>query len=443
MPYATVRGRAEMSDGTEHRPETASDISEDRSGRFRDVTGAKLPPEYSFIRMLGQGSMAHVFLARNVALKRLVAIKVLRRELANDPVGRKRFVREAQAAARISHPSVTSVYTVGTLSNNIPFIEMQFIEGSNLAELLRSQGRFEVSAARELLTQISAALAAAHDCRVIHRDVKPANVLVEAESGRAYLTDFGVAGILESGSEEVTRLTRDGERFGDPTYMSPEQLRGEVLTPQTDIYSLGVLACKILTTYGPFGDSEITDMAGAHIRRAPINLHELRPDVPSELGNAVQRCLAKKPEHRPHAGVLAKIFAGTGEMDADEDEPVRGALAGFLGELKNRKVYRAMVAYAAATFVVLQAADLILPPLDVPVWIYRSIVLASLAGFPVTLVLAWVFDIRQGRLMRAEDVDTSFTRRVSPKQRLLLQVLGLILSIAISAATAWWLLASG
>ncbi len=432
-----------MNEGVEERAEEHTDFSEDRADQFHDVTGAMLPSDYSFIRMLGQGSMAYVFLARNVGLKRLVAIKVLRRELANDSVGRKRFVREAQAAARISHPSVTSVYTVGTLSNDVPFIEMQFIEGSNLAELLRSQGRFEVPVARALLAQIAAALAAAHECRVIHRDVKPANVLVEGKSGRAYLTDFGVAGILESGTEAVTRLTREGDRFGDPTYMSPEQLRGEVLTPQTDVYSLGVLACKILTTHGPFGDSEITDMAGAHIRRAPINIHEVCPDIPRELGEAVQRCLAKKPEHRPGAGVLTKIFDGTDKLDSDEEEPMRGALAGFLSELKNRKVYRAAVAYAAATFVVLQAADLILPPLDVPVWVYRSVVLASLAGFPVTLIMAWVFDLRQGRLMRAEDVDASFTRRVSPKQRLLLQALGVVLSVAISAIAAWWLLATG
>ena len=172
------------------------------------------------------------------------------------------------------------------------------------------QGPFEVSAARALLAQIAAALAAAHDCRVIHRDVKPENVLVEAESGRAYLTDFGVAGILESGTEEVTRLTREDDRLGDPTYMSPEQLRGEALTPQTDIYSLGVLACNILTTHGPFGDAEITDMAWAHIRRAPINIHETRPDIPRELGDVLQRCLAKKPEHRPHAEALASQNRG-------------------------------------------------------------------------------------------------------------------------------------
>lgn len=432
-----------MSDATEHQPETTSDISEDRSGLFQDVTGANLPTEYSFIRMLGKGSMAHVFLARNVELKRLVAIKVLRRELANDPIGRKRFVREAQAAARINHPSVTSVYTVGTLANDVPFIEMQFIEGSNLAELLRSQGRFEVSAARALLAQIAAALAAAHDCRVIHRDVKPANVLVETKTDQAFLTDFGVAGILESGTEEVTRLTREDDRLGDPTYMSPEQLRGEILTPQTDIYSLGVLACKILTTHGPFGDSEITDMAGAHIRRAPVNLHETYSDIPRELGDVLQRCLAKKPEHRPNAGVLAKIFDGTGKLHSDEEEQIRGALAGFLYELEKRKVYRAAVAYAAITFVVLQAADLVLPTLDVAAWVYRSIVIASLAGFPVTLALAWVFDLRQGRLMRTEDVDASFAQRVSPKQHLLLQALGLVLSVAISATVAWWLLANG
>lgn len=436
-----------MNDGVEGRGGWQSGISEHRAGQFYDVTGAPLPAGYSFIRMLGRGSMALVFLVRNTLLKRLVALKVLRKELSDDPVSRKRFIREAQAAARITHPCVTSVYTVGALDNDLPFIEMQYIDGRNLAEVLRGHGQFDVPAACELLTQLAAGLAAAHGCRVIHRNIDPTNVLIENDGQRVFLTDFGVAGILESGSEAVTRLTREGDCLGDPTYMSPEQLRGETVTTQSDIYGLGILGYEALTLQGPFGDADITDIAGAHLRRAPIDLHEVHPGIPRALSDVLKRCLSKKPEHRPSAGDLVAIFEQSGSTDTRaspgsyEAMPLPRAVAGFLAELQNRHVYRAAVAYVAVTFVILQAADLMLPPLDVPEWLYRSIVIASLAGFPLTLALAWAFDLRQGKLIRARDVDEPLTRRPSRKQKLLLQALGLIVSIAVAGAVGWWLLA--
>ncbi len=393
--------------------------------------------------------MSHVFLVRNTSLKRLVAIKVLRGELAADPVNRKRFVREAQAAARISHPNVTSVYAVGTLENDTPFIEMQYIEGRNLAQVLRSQGRLDVPSAIKVLAQLSEALAAAHACRVIHRNVKPTNVLIESGSNTAFLTDFGIAGILESGSESVTRLTREGDRLGDPTYMSPEQLRAEVLTPQSDIYGLGILGYEMLTLAGPFGDSEITSVSAAHLRRAPIDLHDRMPSIPRELSNILKRCLSKQPENRPESKGLARRFAGSKQhasenlAETQAEVPLPRALTSFMGELRTRKVYRAAVAYAAMIFVVLQVADLVLPALDSPGWLYKLLVIASLAGFPLILALAWVYEWHEGRLRRTEDGKKSARSKMSPRQRHLLLLLGLALSIALSAGIAGWLLKSG
>lgn len=435
-----------LNEDAEKQAQTRSESLEDSSGQFQGLEGAILPSNLEVIRMLGQGSMARVFLVRDSALKRLVAVKVLRRALAADSISRKRFVREAQAAARISHPCITKVYSVGELSNEVPYIEMEYIESNNLDEVLRSHGRFDVLAARRLLAQISSALAAAHDNRIIHRNVKPANVLIEHDAHRVFLTDFGVAGILESGSEAITQLTKEGECFGDPTYMSPEQLRGEILTVQTDIYSLGVLGYEVLTLHGPFDNSEVTNLTSAHLRRPPLELHVVHPDIPIDLSDVLKRCLSKKPEHRPRAKNLARLFEPADSVSTNtvmvlgEDGAPQSALVSFLQEAEKRRVYRAAVAYAAITFVALQVADLVLPPFDPPEWVFRLLVVISLAGFPLTVVLAWIFDLRQGRLLRTNDTSSSFSRKTSRMQRLVLQALGLTLSIVLSAAAAWWLL---
>lgn len=437
----------DLNEDAEKQAQTRSKPMEDSSGQFQGLEGASLPSNLDVIRILGNGSMACVYLVRNNALKRLAAVKVLHKKLAAEPIGRKRFVREAQAAARISHPCVTSVYTVGALSNDVPYIEMEYIEGNNLAEMLQSRGRLDVLAARKLLAQLASALAAAHASRIIHRDVKPANVLIQHDSQRAFLTDFGVAGILETGSEAVTRLTKEGERFGDPTYMSPEQLRGEVLTAQTDVYSLGILGYEMLTLHGPFENSEVTNLAAAHLRRPPLDLHEMHPEIPLDLSDALKRCLSKKPEHRPRAKDLAELFeladpaSTNSDLSLGADSTPQSALVSFLHEAKKRRVYRAAVTYAAITFVVLQMADLVLPPFEVSEWVFKLLVVASVAGFPVAIVLAWLFDLRQGRLLRTDETAGSFSRKTSRTQRLVLQALGLTASIALSAMAAWWFLA--
>ena len=414
------------------------------TGTFQEITGASLPESFSLIRGLGEGPISHVFLARNTHLKRLVALKVLRRSLAEDPVSQKRFIREAQAAARISHPTVISIYSVGRLDNDLPYIEMQYIDGRNLGDALQGQGQFDVPEALRLLAQLANGLDAAHQQQIIHRALEPSNVLIDRNSNNAFLTDFGVAGILETGTESVTKLTRAGELLGSPAYMSPEQLRGEPLTVESDIYSFGLLGYEILTLHGPFGDSEVSDIVGAHIRREPMELHAAHADIPIGLSQILKRCLAKKPQNRPTARDLVEYFSapsrGTSKLPENADTPLHGAVAGFIGELQDRKVYRAAATYAAVVFVILQVADLMFPPLNVSDWVYRLLVILSVSAFPFVVTLAWLFDWREGRLTRTEDVDKSFTGRASPRQQLVLQTLGLGISVGVSVAIAWWLL---
>ena len=414
--------------------------SADQHESFALATDAALPPSYSLVRKIGDGSLAHVFLVRNLALRRFAAFKVLRRELASDAIARKRFIREAQAAARIQHPSVTTIYAVGALANDTPFIEMQYVDGVNLSQLLRAGDRLAPSLARKLLTQLAGALAAAHERNVIHRAVDPSNVLIESGQEHAFLTDFGVAGILESGTEAVTRLTREGDLLGNPDYMSPEQLLGEALTPRSDIYGFGLLGYEMLTLEGPFANADIKDVAAAHVRREPLDLHAVYPHIPEDLSEILRRCLDKKPEHRPTAALLKARLDGTDapvDTSANDDA---GMLGSFLKELKQRNVYRAAATYAAAVFLVLQVADLVLPSITSSELPYRILVVVSLAFFPMLIALSWVYDLRQGSLTRTGDSEIS-GRRLYGLPRVLMQIGGLLISAAISAAMAWWLLA--
>ena len=308
---------------------------------------------------------------------------------------------------------------------------------------MRSDASTRAAVTRKRLDRISKSLqspevAAAHEQNIVHRDVKPANVLIDNKTGQATLADFGVAAILETGTETMTRLTRVDERLGDPRYMSPEQLRGETLTGQTDIYSLGIIGYELLTGKGPFDDPEIGNMASAHLRRPPPDLNQMRADVSPALSDALKRCLAKSPAHRPHARDLPRLLQN--QIDLPGRESLAGPVTGFLRELKERKVYRAAVTYAAVSFLILQVADLVLPALTESGTMYQIMVIACLAGFPVTVVLAWIFDLRGGRLIRIEDVEGTHSRSATPLQRLLLKLVGLGLSITLVVVIARWLL---
>ncbi len=276
-------------------------------------------------RLLGEGGMGLVFLGRDAALKRDVAVKVLSPALADDSVARARFTREAEAAAAVAHPNIVNVYQVGELpGSRIPYFVMQFVEGPTLAD---ATGRvLPESRVRRLVTEIAAALAAAHRRKLVHRDVKPGNIILDGESGRALVLDFGISAALSARRRSRgVRLTTEGMYVGTPTYMSPEQASGEDVTPKSDVYSLGVLAYELLTGKPPFEGNALQVMA-AQIKDRPPSLGERRPDVSQELVALVERCLEKDPARRPTAQEIVNHLSAEAKHVIEWPPPGLGRL---------------------------------------------------------------------------------------------------------------------
>lgn len=397
---------------------------------------AQLQPELEVLRPLGSGDTAHVYLAREAALQRLVAVKVLRPELAADLISRQRFEREAQSAARISHANVTGIYRIGKLSDDVPFMVMEYIDGRTVRDMVESGIIFDVAYARALLASVAAALAAAHDRGIIHRDVRPGNVFVENRTARAVLGDFGIAALLESGAATSARLTAAGVRLGDTHYMSPEQIHGEQVTEQTDVYAFGILAYEVLCGRGPYDVVGEAQMMSAHLQREPLHLRELRADVDPAMANLIERCLAKDPNRRPRAQEIARALATAAPATTRGAPEDLGPVAELLGELQRRRVYRVLAGYGAfalAVFGVAQGIDQAFPLSRLA---NQILVLGTLAGLPLALLLSWVYDFRAGRIHRTR------SNRASSNTRLLMWA-GFVVSMLIVAVTAWLMLRGG
>jgi serine/threonine-protein kinase len=264
------------------------------SAEFLELQAA-LAGEYSLERELGRGGMGVVYLARDVQLDRNVAIKILPPDLACDPTARQRFLREARLAAGLSHPNIVPIHRVGEAGAFV-FIVMSYVEGETLGERLRSQGPLGPADAARILREVAWALAYAHGRGIIHRDVKPDNILLEAETGRALVTDFGIA---HGGDRDPLTLTEHpGKILGTMHFMSPEQAAGEPLDGRSDIYGLGVVGYLALSGRLPF---EASDVAGLFLRQATENAPSLihtAPGLPPGLGAAIDRCLARDPAER-------------------------------------------------------------------------------------------------------------------------------------------------
>jgi serine/threonine-protein kinase len=255
---------------------------------------AALGHQYQVESEIGRGGMSVVYRARDIRLNRTVAIKVLPPELAYDPAIRTRFTREAQTSAQLSHAHIVPIYDVGE-REGIAYFVMALVSGGNLAALLAREPRQPIEEVRRLLCEIADALAYAHVRGVIHRDVKPDNILLDADSGRAIVTDFGIARAIEAG----TRLTITGNALGTPQYMSPEQAVGErEVDGRSDIYSLGVVAYQMLTGRLPFTGGNTMALLLKHVNERPLPIVELRPDAPKPLRDAIERALMKAPEDR-------------------------------------------------------------------------------------------------------------------------------------------------
>ena len=262
---------------------------------------------------IARGGMAIVYRARDIRLNRLVAIKLLPPELAFNPDIRERFLREAQTSAQLAHPGIVPIYTVDE-ANGLVFFVMALVTGETLGERLAREKRLPIEDVRRILTDVADALAYAHAQGVVHRDVKPDNILLDRATGRPLVTDFGIA----RAAAGDTRLTVTGVAIGTPAYMSPEQALGErELDGRSDIYSLGVIGYQMLAGEPPFKASNTPAMLVKHVSEMPRPLDQLRPDTPRGMVNALARALAKKPDDRwPNATAFRDALSATREPEA-------------------------------------------------------------------------------------------------------------------------------
>ncbi len=260
---------------------------------------------YTIEGEIGRGGMGVVYRARDERLQRRVAIKVLPPELAFQKDIRERFTREAQTAAKLSHPHIVPIHTVGEGQGLVYFV-MGYVDGESVAGRIRRRGKLPVDEARRIMGEAADALSAAHALSIIHRDIKPDNILLEGSRGRVMVTDFGIAKALSSTSGAT--LTGAGVAIGTPAFMSPEQAAGErEIDGRSDVYSLGVVAFQMLTGELPFTAPTVAGILMKQITEPAPDIRSRRADVPEDLALAVSRCLEKDPENRwPSADALRR-----------------------------------------------------------------------------------------------------------------------------------------
>jgi eukaryotic-like serine/threonine-protein kinase len=273
------------------------------SAEFLDLQAA-LAGEYSLQRELGRGGMGVVYLARDVQLDRDVAIKVLPTHLARDQEARERFIREARMAASLSHPHIVPIHRVGEAKGFVFFV-MSYVQGETLGERLRTHGPLPPAEATRVMREVAWALAYAHGRGIVHRDVKPDNILLEAGTGRALVTDFGIA----HGGEEHKPLTDPGKIMGTAHFMSPEQAASEPVDGRSDIYSLGVVGYLAVSGRLPFESPNLPALLVRQATEDPTSVLRVAPGLPPALGAAIDRCLARDPNGRyPDGEALAEAL---------------------------------------------------------------------------------------------------------------------------------------
>jgi serine/threonine-protein kinase len=263
---------------------------------------------YTLERELGRGGMGAVWLAQDARLHRAVAVKVLPPELAAQHDLRERFLRETRMAASFSHPHIVPVHAVEERGGMLAFV-MGFVDGESLGARVRRAGPVPVPEVVRLMQEVAWALSYAHGRGVVHRDIKPDNILIERATQRALVTDFGIA--RSTGAAPADGLTRVGEVVGTPHFMSPEQAAGDVVDGRSDLYSLGIVGFFALTGRLPFEAPTPTALLAMHLTHTPPSVAAFRPDAPPELAEAIDRCLAKAPDDRWASGeALAAALDG-------------------------------------------------------------------------------------------------------------------------------------
>ena len=255
------------------------------------MKGQKINDRYQIIKSIGEGGMANVYLAYDTILDRDVAVKVLRGDLSNDEKFVRRFQREALNASSLSHPNIVEVYDVGD-DNGQYFIVMEYIEGKNLKDLLKKRGKLTVTEVVDILSQIADGLSVAHDSYIIHRDIKPQNIMI-LENGMVKITDFGIAMAMNA-----TQLTQTNSVMGSVHYLPPEQASGKGSTLKSDIYSMGILMYELLTGVLPYRGDNAVEIALKHLKEPFPNIREEIDDLPQSVENIILKSTAKNPKNR-------------------------------------------------------------------------------------------------------------------------------------------------
>jgi eukaryotic-like serine/threonine-protein kinase len=348
------------------------------SGEFLELQAA-LAGEYSLQRELGRGGMGIVYLAREVQLDRDVAIKVLPSELARSAGARERFVREARTAASLSHPHIVPIHRVGEAGGFVFFV-MSYVEGETLGERLRTRGPLPPHDAARILREVAWALAYAHGRGIVHRDVKPDNILLESGTGRALVTDFGIA----HGGAQLMLNVDAGKVMGTAQFMSPEQAAGEPVDLRSDIYALGVVGYLAVSGRLPFDAPSVPALLVRQATETPPSVMRLAPGLPHALGAAIDRCLARDPAQRLPTG---EALAAALESPSETRPALPSTLRAWLGA-KNPL----LVPYAgwSAVFGTLSVANLI-------VWVTGNrpdgpadiVLLAAIASLPLLPIIGF------------------------------------------------------
>lgn len=271
----------------------------DPKAKGDDLAG-KTVGDFHVLKQLGQGGMGEVYLAEQVSLKRKVALKTMRSEVASKPTALKRFQKEAEAVAKFTHPNIVQIYFIGE-TEGLKYIVLEFVDGVNLASYVGKKGPVALPLAFSIMKQVASALHHAGEHGIVHRDIKPENILLNRK-GEVKITDFGLARSADEDGQPMN-LTQTGMIVGTPHYMSPEQVQGKKTDHRTDIYSFGAMCYYMLTGKPPYQGTSIFELAKQHVEGSPKLLNVVRPEVPAELMAVINKMMAKKVDERYQTGL--------------------------------------------------------------------------------------------------------------------------------------------
>jgi serine/threonine protein kinase len=333
----------------------------------------ELTPELEVLRHIGNEQFGSLYLAREAAPPRLVVVKVLRQEFKDNTQAKLRFQRATRSSGRINHPNVLTVLRMGTLNNGMPFATELYVGDCTLRDRQKAVGRFAAPAVRQILRQLASVLAAAHRAGIVHRNVCPDTVRCDAESDRVFLTDFGISGILETATIDEIAITKTNELMGSPDYVSPEQARGAKVTDRADVYSLGVLGWKLLTS-----DAKLPESVRTQGRLPAAAIED------AQLANLISRCLRLQPNERPSARDVVAALDQVGS-----EVPIPRPWFRWPWWMLQRRIPHFVGPYLVGGFSLLAAIAMFVEMGVLPRWVFLQSLTFVIAGLFAVTVIAW------------------------------------------------------